>query len=584
MVMLLELVVQDLAIIQDAKLTLGPGFNVVSGETGAGKSLLVDALNVVLGARAERDLVRFGAQRASVEAVFQFDRTDSHARTAMAEYGVEIGGEGTITLSREVYREGRSVCRINGRQVPVRLVRSIGSGLAEIYGQGSQVSMMEPARQLALVDQFAGVCPIREQMSTAIADVRRLRAELEALTKEDAAGEQRRAFLNFQVDEIERTQLRDGEEEALVQELALLTNATAIRTASSEAYVALCEGDDSALDQLARATKALAQAPDPAGIMTAQIAALSDAQTSLEDAARTIRSYGEAADVGLGRLTEIEDRLAVLRALTRRHGGTIESILAFAAAAQREIDDLNNLDASRTELAQSLAAAETWAGKQAWKLSKLRQAASHRLSSSVDERLTDLAMAGARFQTSLTRHEADDGIPVENEKRYAFSLNGIDEVEFQVAMNVGDAALPLSRTASGGEASRLLLAIAGVLAAGHRKAPLVFDEIDAGVGGRTGDAVGRNLWALAQEGQVLCVTHLPQIAAYADRHVRIVKGLTKGRTTTKTEPLGAHSRLEEISAMLGGGQAMELNAAARLLLEQANGYKLADVALATSSA
>ena len=584
MAVLQELTVQDLAVIQSARLNLGPGLNVVTGETGAGKSLLVDALGVVLGGRADRDLVRTGASHAVVEAVFRLEPGDAEALAAASEHGAEVDDDGVVVLAREIHRDGRAtVCRLNGRAVPVGVAKSLGIRFVELHGQGAQVALMDPARQLALLDHFAGVAQDREAVVEAIAGVWRLRSERQGLVQNREEASQKRDFLAYQVDQIVAASLRAGEEEALVQERELLANAEAIREAVAGAYSTLYEGSDSALDQVARAAKILAHAPDPTGAFAEQLVVLELAQISLAEAARAVRAHGEAVDATQVRLQEVEDRLDVVRELTRKHGGSVDAVLAFVASASAELEAIDDADGRLAALDDALAAAETHAGALAWALSSARSAAATRLSDAVTERLKDLAMERAAFDVTLARQEADDGLPAGDGKRYAAQAGGIDQVEFQVATSPGEEPRSLARVASGGEASRLMLAIASVLAADSAPA-LVFDEIDAGVGGRTGDVVGRNLWALARRGQVLCVTHLPQIAAYADHHVRVTKGVADGRATTQAEPLGAQGRIEEVAEMLGGGQSSELGAAARLLVEQATGYKLADAALASAPA
>ncbi len=577
---LVELSVENLAVMQSARLTFGPGLNAVTGETGAGKSLLVDALNAVLGERSDRDLIRSGAERARIEVTFRLSTGDAAIGVALEERGIEVGDDGIVVLTRDLHRDAKGVSRVNGRTVPTSAVRMLRGALVDIYGQGSQVSLTEPGHQLALLDAAAGTRTQRVAVEEAIACVRRQRGDLADLDRAATESFARRELLAFQLAEIEAMDLRAGEEDSLVRERDLLANVSTIREATSLAYDALYGGTGSASDRAAEAARALAKTPDPTGVLAEQVAALEAAEAALAEVAHELRAHGDAIDFEPAHVEEIEARLEAVRRLARKYGGTVEEAIAYAESASCELEALDDVSERRRALADELAVAEEVAGKTAWALSEARAGAGDTLAAAVGAQLADLALEGVAFRVGVRRREAPDGLPAPDGRRYALLDCGIDEVEFSVATNVGEQPKPLARVASGGETSRLMLAIAGAMAVRDGAPVLVFDEIDSGVGGRTGDVVGRQLWALARAGQILCVTHLPQIAAYADNHFRVEKGVTEGRTVAQVEPLGRAGRLQELSAMLGGSGSPELDAAARLLLEQATGYKVADTALA----
>ena len=583
MAILVELTVENLAVIQAARLTFGPGLNVVTGETGAGKSLLVDALSAVLGGRSDRDLIRTGAERARIEATFRLSAGDSAVRTILEERGAKADDDGIVVLTRELLRGGKGVSRLNGRSAPAGVIRAVGGALVDVHGQGSQVSLAESAQQLALLDSAAGTTDQRMAVEVALAAVRGQRRELDGFARASAEASARRELLAFQLEEIEAVALRVGEEEALVRERDLLANAGAIREATATAYDVLYGGAGSATERAAEAAQALARTPDPTGVLAVQIAALEGAEAALMEAARELRAHGDAIDFEPAREEEIEARLEVIRRLTRKYGGTVDEVMAYAESAARELEALDEATERRQVLAEGLAAAKESAGTLAWALSEARAKAAKTLGSAVSAQLADLALENMRFSVGLLWYKAPDGLPAPNGERYAPLDGGIDEVEFRVATNVGEEPKPLAHVASGGETSRLMLAIASAMAVQGGGPTAVFDEIDSGVGGRTGDVVGRQLWALARTGQVLCVTHLSQIAAYADHHFRVEKSTVQGRTFAQVEPLGRAGRLQELGAMLGGVGSPELDSAARLLLEQATGHKLADTALVVAA-
>ena len=573
--MLIELTVRNFAVIEETRLALGPGLNVVTGETGAGKSLLVDALALVLGGRGDREVVRTGEQTAYVEAVFQADAGNGRLSNALQEHGLPVEDDDTLVLTRETNREGRSVSRINGRTVPVSVVRAVGELLVDIHGQGTHLSLLAPAFQLQLLDAYAGLGGLRNAVAESVAHVRRLEAELATLDTDARQAEQRRDLLAFQVDEIDAAELQPGEEESLVQERELLIHAQAIQEACAMAHDSIYAGSSNAADLLATARQALSRVPDPTGDLTRFLNTLESASAQVEEVARDVRAYGESVEREPGKLEQVDDRLELVRRLKRKYGDTIEAVLAFGDQARQDLDSIEHAGERREELQQELKDAYARAGTQAWELSERRHDAASGLERDVTGELVGVGLERVQFSCGLTRKDDSSGLPVPDGPRYAFSETGIDQGEFLVATNPGEGLKPLARVASGGETSRLMLAIKGALRSASLVPTLVFDEIDSGIGGRVGEVVGRKLWSLGAQSQVLCVTHLPQIAAYADSHFRVVKAVLMGRTYAQALPVDGDVRVQELAAMLGGAPSPQIDAAARQLVRRAKDHKQA---------
>ena len=565
--MLTELTVRNLAVIEETRLAFGPGLNVITGETGAGKSLLVDALAVVLGGAADRGMMRHGADSTSVEAVFAVSG-ELHAQEALAEFGVEVDEEdGVAVLYREVHKEGRTVSRLNGRAVPVSVLRAVGGALVDIHGQGSHLSLLDPRFQMRVLDDFGGLGEQRAAVERTVEEARRLRGELDNADAGIREADQRRDLLAFQVEEIEAAALIDGEEEALLREQNVLEHAESVRDACAAAYHALSEGDRNAADLAAEALDHLRRAPGAAEALAAQVEALESALAQLGDAAREVRNIAESVESDPARLAEIEERVELLRRLERKYGGSESAVLAFAEDARARLERIETADERRGELERVLAEASRNAGALAVELSEARRSAASALSEAVAAELREVGLERASFNIAVEQDEADDGLPAPDGRRYAFSPSGIDRITFAARTNPGEESRPLAKVASGGETSRMMLALNSALQTASGAPSLVFDEIDAGIGSRAGEVVGRKLWTVSQRAQVLCVTHLPQIAAWADTHFRIGKAVQDGRTYSGAESLSGDERAGEIAGMLGSGASVAQ--AAREMLERA---------------
>ena len=576
--MLIELTVRNLAVIEETRLAFAPGLNVVTGETGAGKSLLVDALEFVLGGAADRTLLRAGAASASVEAVFDV-AGEPAVREALdaLDLGLDLEDDGIVALSREAHREGRTVSRLNGRAAPVSVVRAVGDALVDIHGQGAHLSLLAPAQQRRILDDYGGLGEQRRAIADAIAGVERARRALEETAAEARDAEQRRELLAFQAGEIEAAALRTGEEADLERERAVLASAESLRAACAAAYDALIEGGANAADLLGAAVQTLLRAPDPAGTLRPHAAALESAAAQLDDAARGVRAVADAAESDPERLADVEERIALIRRLKRKYGGDEAAVAAFGEDARRRLELIDNAAGRRNEAEQALADALAKAGRLAWELSEERRRAADGLGSAVERELAAVSLGGAVFRVDVERAPADGGadgaLPAPDGARYVHGADGIDRVAFMLSANPGEEVRPLAKVASGGETSRMLLALNSALHAASGAPTLVFDEIDAGIGGRAATTVAGKLWTVARRGQALCVTHLPQIAAYADRHFRVGKSVHDERTYAGAEVVDGEQRVAELAGMMGGAGSAKLAAAARELLQAAEQAK-----------
>ena len=497
--MLAELTVRNLAVIEETRLAFGPGLNVITGETGAGKSLLVDALAFVLGGAADRGMMRHGADSTSVEALFAV--SEPHTREALAEFGVEVDEEeGLVVLYREVHKEGRTVSRLNGRAVPVSVLRAAGGALVDIHGQGSHLSLLDPRFQMRVLDDFGGLGEQRDAIEGAVAETRRLRGELDGAEASIREAEQRRELLAFQVDEIEAAAPTGGEEEALLRERNVLEHAESVRDACAAAYDALNEGDGNAADLAAEALVHLRRAPGAAEALGSQIEAIETALAQLADAAREIRGLAESVESDPARLAEIEERIELLRRLKRKYGGSESAVLAFAEDAQAQVERIETADERRQELERALDEASLSAGTLAVKLSEARRSAAGALGDAVAEELREVGLERASFDIAIEQDEADDGLPAPDGRRYALSASSIDRVTFVARTNPGEESRPLAKVASGGETSRMMLALNSALQTVSGAPSLVFDEIDAGIGSRAGRGGGEEAVGGGQAG------------------------------------------------------------------------------------
>ena len=566
--MLAEIVIRNFAIIEGVSLQLAPGLNTLTGETGAGKSIIVDALSAVLGERTSPEVVRAGESGALIEAFFELDQAiGERLQPLLDREGLTGEYPGYLILSREIRAEGRSVARVNGRATAAATVRQVGELLVDIHGQTEHLSLLRVPEHINFLDRYAHLMPLRSATSALAGELHEVRAEMRSIREDSRSRLRRLERLQYEIEEISAANLLPGEEEELRSERIRLANAEKLLELASAAYEAMyaASGETPAaadlvgqslawLTDLERIVPSLA----PLRVRSDKLAA------DLEDIAASLRDYRDTIEYNPHRLEEVEDRLALIGNLRRKYGATIPEVLAYRERAQQELQRLSggeerlaHLEAKEQSLLNELATL-------AHDLSQRRQEAAVRLASEVEEQLRDLAMDRAAFRVDFQHREAADGLPIEG-RRLAFDRTGIDRVEFMLSPNPGEPLRPLARIASGGENSRLMLALKTVLSHADDTGTLIFDEIDAGIGGRLGRVVGQKLAQLAHTHQVVCVTHLPQLAAFADTHLRVSKEVAGERTRTTVTALSGEQRLEELAAMLGGVTPTNLRSAEELL-------------------
>ncbi|MDP9363447.1 MAG: DNA repair protein RecN [Chloroflexota bacterium] len=587
--MLLELSIRDFAIIDELRVAFEPGFNALTGETGAGKSILIDALGAVLGERVGADVVRTGAKGARIEATFELPPPDERPDLAavLDEFGVDAD-EGVLILNREVQATGRSSARVNGRAATAGALARLGSLLVDIHGQSDHLSLLRPGEHLALLDRYAGVQGERAALAEQVEQLRAVRARIADIVGNARERAQRADLLRFQVDEILAAALSAGEEEDLLAERSVLANAERLAGEAASAYALLAGGDDVAGDGLAlAAVAALRQAASH----LAEVAAVDEAMRPVaerleelvylgEDVATETRAYRDRIEADPARLTAVEDRLADLKALKRKYGATVEDVISFGEKSAAELEEMTGGEGDVEALRAREATLLEEIGRRASALSAARTEAGERLARAVEGAIKELNMGRARLAVDVRQQPDDDGVPWRSpdreERRVAVDASGADRVEFLIAPNAGEALKPLGRVASGGETARLMLALKSILSAADATPTLVFDEVDVGVGGRSGQVVGEKLWQLADRHQVLVITHLPQIAAFAEAHFRIAKGERDGRVVSRVEPIEDEQRVDELAAMLDGLPVTEAaRGSAREMMERVEGWKAA---------
>lgn len=568
-VMLSELTISNFAIIENLRLSLASGFNVLTGETGAGKSIIIDAVSTLLGGRADSETIRTGAEGALIEGIYVLSPALKERLTPLLqEYGLE-SDEDLIILTREINRSGRNVCRVNGRAVALSTLRQISQQLVDIHGQGENQSLRQVRQHVLILDRYAGLTPQRAEFAEAVRILQQTRAELAAGQRDERELARRIDLLEYQIAEIEAAHLRPGEEEELRRERTRLANAERLITLSTQAHDALSGGEQraSALDLCNEAVRNLISLErlDPEIAETRQM--VEESTALLEEASRNLRNYRDSVEYNPARLEQVEERLDLIHNLTRKYGASIEEVLQFQEEAKRELESISHHEERIAELQERETALLHRIGELGERLSAARRGAASRLEREIEAELEELRMSQARFVVSFQRTEAKDGAFV-GSKRYAFDQTGLDRIEFLVSPNIGEEPKPVASIASGGETSRLMLAMKSVLSAVDETPTLIFDEIDTGIGGRVGAVVGHKLWKLAQHHQVLCVTHLPQMAAFGDAHYRVAKRVERERTITVVEALDKAERTRELAAMLGGPESEVTLRNAEAMLEE----------------
>ena len=574
--MLKEIRIRNFAIIESLDLDLSAGFNVFTGETGAGKSIILDALSIVLGEKGDTSFVREGTKRASIEAVFDYG-TRGEEITEILEREDLLPDDGIeeLTLTREIRLEGRSTARVNGHSVSLGVLQETGSLLVDIHGQSEHLSLLKPGSHIRLVDQFAGngdlLKEYRKQYRSYLSVIRQLKelheGEAEALRQQD--------ILSYQLGEISAAELSEEEEENLNRERDRMANSERIAKLLQKALLSLSGRSeerpgiidqldtlDSALDDLTGYDDTLQPLYDSAVIAADQLNEILD----------KLQRYKSTLGFSSRRRNQIEERLSLYFSLKRKYGGSVPAVLAFAENAKKKLalitgagDQITELEAQKETLLRELS-------ELAVRLSERRADAAVRISAGVEKELNELRMQSARFEVQMDKVPSENGLIDKNGQKLNFTDTGFDRIEFLIAPNPGEGLKPLAKVASGGETSRLMLALKNTLAQADTIPTMVFDEIDQGIGGRIGALVGEKLWQLARFHQVICITHLPQLAALYDSHFHVRKQISEDRTRTIVDRLDAEESLHELASLMGADNEENISAV-RVMLKESEKFK-----------
>ena len=537
--MLRDLYIENVAVIEKAELFLEEGLNVFTGETGAGKSIVIDAISAILGQRAYRDMIRTGTNKASVRAVF----TDVPKLSWFEENGVDYDPE--IIIQREIHLDGKNVCRVNGSLVTVSILNKLGIQLINIHGQHDSASLFDEDNHLQFLDDFAQNESLRDAYSDCFGAVAKLRREIDRISMDEGEKLRRMETLKYQIEEIEKAGLTTGEDEELEARRKLLQNSEKIANGLNDAVENLYGGDDSdgAASMLATAERALARVAKFSQQISDLHEKIADLMYQVQDAAEIARDVQYELSYSADELDQIESRLDVIHKLRRKYGTTCAEILAYLDKAKKELDEIEFADDHIERLKKKLAKAERDAWDAALKLRENRKETANILSKRILTELAQLDMPKVQFACQFT--ELD------------LTSNGADAVAFYMSANIGEALKPMSKVASGGELARIMLAMKNVLAEQDHVNTLIFDEVDTGVSGRAAQKVAEKLKSVARSKQVLCVTHLPQLAAMGDTHLLIAKGERDGRTYTTVTPLDLEGRKRELARIIGGANITE---------------------------
>ena len=532
--MLSLLHIENIAVIECADISFDRGFNVLTGETGAGKSIVIDAISAILGQRAYRDMIRTGTQKASVRAVF----TDVPEYPWFQENGVEYDPE--TVIQREVYLDGKNVCRVNGTLVSVSILHKLGIQLINIHGQHDSASLFDEENHLTFLDEFADNQQLRQEYSEAYGAVSQLRRQIATMTMDESEKLRRMETLKYQIAEIEKADLEPGEDDALEERRKLLQNAEKLSNGMDEAVECLYGGYDSdgASGLMAQAEHALARLSRFTDSFEPLHQRVADLMYQVQDVAEGVRDARDELNYSADELERIEERLDTIHKLRRKYGVTCQDILEYLDKARKELDEIEFADDRLEQLKKKLAKAEKTAWAAALALRENRKAAAQALSQRILTELAQLDMPRVQFVCQFQEQE--------------LGASGADAVAFYMSANAGEALKPMSKVASGGELARIMLAMKNVLAEKDQVGTLIFDEVDTGVSGRAAQKVAEKLRSVARHKQVLCVTHLPQLAALASTHLLISKAERQGRTYTSVTPLDLEGRKKELARIIGG--------------------------------
>lgn len=573
--MLKELRIENFAIIDSIELSFGSGLTAFTGETGAGKSILLDAIEALMGGRAESTMIRANAERANLEAVFSIPEQNRKQILDLLAAEELLDYDHEVIFNREIRRNGRNTARINGHTVSVTLMREIGSYLVDIHGQSEHLSLLTVRQHLDLLDRYADNAILLEAYQKVYRNVKKVRSELETLRKTEQDAARQIDLLSYQIQEIDAAKLEPGEEESLRVELNRLANAEKLASLAQTAFTLLEESTPDTqsvsglLGEANRSIQRLAQIDNELENLLEQG---ESAAAQLADVSLSLQDYIDQIEFNPNRLIETENRLVLITTLKKKYGPDEQAIIDFAEQAREQLENISHAEENIADLEKEESRLMEELRAAALELSESRQTAARSLGQQVEKELADLKMAGARFSVALDHKPDEKGVPIDGETIVRFTSNGIDMAEFLIAPNPGEGFKPLVKIASGGETSRLMLALKNVLAKADTIPVLIFDEIDQGIGGRVGAIVGEKLWQLGGNHQVFCVTHLAQLAAYGNQHFHVYKKIDQERTHTLVEDLKGANRLTELALMFGNDS--EANrTAAREAIETADQFK-----------
>ena len=558
--MLVDLHIKNVALIKESEISFGEGLNILTGETGAGKSMVIDSLQFALGGRAGKDFLRHGEKMASVEALFAVQSVPLQEK--LEENGIEPEEDGSVLITRTLSETGKSVCRVNGSTVTVSMLKEIAEDLIDIYGQHEHQSLLNPSKHIRLLDRFcgAGFGDAMEEYKASFQALKEIDKQLDVLMGDESQREQRMDILSFQKDEIEGATLKVGEEEELLEQKKRLGSMEKLMRLTGESISLLYDGNDrmpSACDQLGDALTKLQEAAEIDHTLTSFADALADAYAAVEDTARELKREADKQENDPAALEEIEERLQVIYKLKRKYGGTVEAVLAFYDKVAEELDFLANSNEKVTELLNEKEKEQAKLKAYGETLTARRKDTAEQVAEQIETALRDMEMKDARFHIQI-------------DEKADWTADGKDKVEFLISANAGENLKPLAKIASGGEMSRVMLALKTVLVDADDIGTFIFDEIDTGVSGRTARKVGEKMRFLGGKRQILCITHLPQIAAMADSHFLIEKESNGAETTTKVTPLTEDGSVREVARLMGGSDVTEttLAAAKELIAEK----------------
>lgn len=542
--MLQELSIKDFAIIDEIQISFQPKMTVLTGETGAGKSIIIDALGLLAGGRGSTEFIRKGEKKAVIQGLFTLPR-EANTYNILEEYGID-SEDGQIILQRDLYRGGRNICRINGMMVNLATLRKVGETLIDIHGQNEHQELMKPENHIDLLDEYdKKTSQLRNQYQVVYQNYRKLKLSMEKKEADEKAWAQRLDMLNFQVKEIEEAGLKINEEDELVEEKNKLDNFQAIYDALELSYQILSGEKIDVVGNLGNAMNELSDVSDLSENLQEINTKISDAFYSLEDAARDISDELDSMEWNGERLNEIEERLELIHQLKRKYGDTIEDILHYHSRIEKELREMENAEQNSEKQERQLSEALEKVKELAIKLSKQRKKSAKKLEKMIHEQLSALYMDKAVFEVKF----------LNNSKLYS---KGIDKVEFYIQTNPGEEMGPLAKIASGGELSRIMLALKTIFSQKMGVTSIIFDEVDTGVSGRVAQAIAEKISQISNNSQVLCITHLPQVAAIADNHYYISKYVNDGRTETSLKELDEKQKIREIARMLSGSEITEL--------------------------